>query len=118
MGEFWVCLLLQGKGNCLWWRPLPLYVALLLPTAPPSPPLPGPTPWPQALLGGITNVMETLKNEGVPSPAIRAVAGAALRYVDGELLNALLMRRDCCSVSAAKVGSSGGGGGSNVLRFL
>lgn len=25
-------------------------------------------------------------------------------YVDAELLNALLLRRDCCSVSAAKVG--------------
>ncbi len=27
------------------------------------------------------------------------------RYIDGELLNALLLRRDCCSVSAAKVGA-------------
>ena len=25
-------------------------------------------------------------------------------YIDAELLNALLLRRDCCSVSAAKVG--------------
>lgn len=62
------------------------------------------SPVPQALLGGISNVLEALRAEGVPAAAVRAVACACLRFVDGELLNALLLRRDCCSVSAAKVG--------------
>lgn len=57
----------------------------------------------QALLGALTNVVETLRGEGVPPPAVRALAAACLRFVDAELLNALLLRRDCCSVSAARV---------------
>jgi hypothetical protein len=68
---------------------------------PPITPVP---PVPQALVGGISNVLEALRAEGVPAPAVRAVAWACLRFIDGELLNALLLRRDCCSVSAAKVG--------------
>lgn len=56
----------------------------------------------QSLLGGITNVVDALKKEGVPPPAVRAVVYAALRFVDGELFNALLMRRECCSISGAK----------------
>jgi myosin-5 len=56
----------------------------------------------RALLGGIANVVEVLRTQGVPAAAIRAVVWATLRYIDGELLNALLLRRDCCSVSAAK----------------
>ena len=57
----------------------------------------------QGLLGGLSNVLETLRGEGVPPPACRAVVHAALRYVDAELLNALMLRRDCCSISAIKV---------------
>ena len=57
----------------------------------------------QGLLGGLSNVLETLRGEGVPPPACRAVVHAALRYVDAELLNALMLRRDCCSISAVKV---------------
>jgi myosin-5 len=56
----------------------------------------------RALLGGIANVVEVLRTQGVPAAAVRAVVWATLRYIDGELLNALLLRRDCCSVSAAK----------------
>eukprot|EP00887_Chlorella_sp_A99_P002927 scaffold24.g2927.t1 len=44
---------------------------------------------------------------GVPPPAVRAVCWACLRYLDGQLLNALLLRRDCCSVSAAKALQAG-----------
>ncbi|KAI3425379.1 hypothetical protein D9Q98_009143 [Chlorella vulgaris] len=64
------------------------------------------SPW-QALLGSVSNVLDTLRVEGVPAPAVRAVAWACLRYIDGELLNALLLRRDCCSVSAAKALQAG-----------
>jgi myosin V len=56
----------------------------------------------RALLGGIANMVEVLRAQGVPAAAVRAVVWATLRYIDGELLNALLLRRDCCSVSAAK----------------
>ena len=51
----------------------------------------------------MSNILEILGDEGVPAPALRAVTWAMLRYIDAELLNALLLRRDCCSVSAAKV---------------
>jgi myosin-5 len=64
------------------------------------------SPW-RALLGGVSNVLESLRAEGVPAPAVRAVAWACLRYIDAELLNALLLRRDCCSVSAAKALQAG-----------
>jgi myosin V len=61
----------------------------------------------RALVGSIANVIETLKQQGVPAPAIRAITWATLRFIDGELLNALLLRRDCCSVSAAKALQTG-----------
>ncbi|KAI7836877.1 hypothetical protein COHA_009277 [Chlorella ohadii] len=64
------------------------------------------SPW-RALLGGVSNVLEALRAEGVPAPAVRAVAWACLRFIDAELLNALLLRRDCCSVSAAKALQAG-----------
>jgi hypothetical protein len=57
---------------------------------------------PQGLLGGLSNVLETLRGEGAPPAACRAVVHASLRYVDAELLNALMLRRDCCSISAVK----------------
>lgn len=57
----------------------------------------------QALLGALTNVVETLRSEGVPAPAVRALSLACLRHIDAELLNALLLRRDCCSMSGARV---------------
>ena len=56
----------------------------------------------QGRLGGLSNVLECLRGEGAPPPAVRAVVTAALRYVDAELLNALVLRRDCCSISAIK----------------
>lgn len=58
----------------------------------------------------MSNILEVLGSEGVPAPALRAVAWAMLRYIDAELLNALLLRRDCCSVSAAKVCGRGWSG--------
>ncbi|EIE22795.1 hypothetical protein COCSUDRAFT_47698 [Coccomyxa subellipsoidea C-169] len=64
------------------------------------------SPW-KGLLGGLSNVLETLKGEGAPPPACRAVVHAALRYVDAELLNALMLRRDACSISAVKALQSG-----------
>ena len=48
-------------------------------------------------------MLETLRGEGCPPPACRAVVYAALCYVDAELLNALMLRRDTCSISAVKV---------------
>ena len=47
-------------------------------------------------------MVECLRGEGAPPPAVRAVVHAALHYVDAELLNALVLRRDCCSISAIK----------------
>ncbi|KAK9865078.1 hypothetical protein WJX84_008101 [Apatococcus fuscideae] len=64
------------------------------------------SPW-KELLGSLSNVLETLRGEGAPPPACRAVVHAALRYVDAELLNALMLRRDCCSISAVKALQSG-----------
>jgi len=64
------------------------------------------SPW-KGLLGGLSNVLEALRGEGAPPPACRAVVHAALRSVDAELLNALMLRRDCCSISAAKALQAG-----------
>lgn len=61
----------------------------------------GGRPW-RTLLGGLANVSDVLRQEGLPGPAVQAVMWAALRFIDGELLNALLLRRECCSVSAAR----------------
>ena len=47
-------------------------------------------------------MLETLRGEGAPPPACRAVVHASLRYVDAELLNALMLRRDACCISAVK----------------
>lgn len=43
-----------------------------------------------------------MRGEGAPPTAVRAVVAGALCYLDAELLNALVLRRDCCSVSAVK----------------
>ena len=56
----------------------------------------------QTLLGSLSNVVETLRQEGAPPPLVKAVVTAALRYVDAELLNALMLRRDCCSTQAVR----------------
>ena len=61
----------------------------------------------RALLGSIANVIETLKSENIPSSAVKAIAWAILHFIDGELLNSLLLRRDYCSVSAAKALQTG-----------
>lgn len=59
------------------------------------------SPW-KELLGGLSNVIEIMRGEGAPPTAVRAVVAAALSYVDAELVNALVLRRDCCSISAVK----------------
>ena len=64
------------------------------------------SPW-KGLLGGLSNVLETLRGEGAPPPACRSVVTAALRALDAHLLNALLLRRDCCSTSAVKALAAG-----------
>ena len=64
------------------------------------------SPW-KGLLGGLSNVLETLRGEGAPPPACQAVVTAALRALDAHLLNALLLRRDCCSTSAVKALAAG-----------
>lgn len=56
----------------------------------------------QELLGGLSNVIEIMRGEGAPPTAVRAVVAGALTYIDAELVNALVLRRDCCSVSAVK----------------
>ena len=56
----------------------------------------------QGLLGGLSNVIEVMRGEGAPPTAVRAVVAGALAYLDAELLNALVLRRDCCSLSAVK----------------
>jgi hypothetical protein len=61
----------------------------------------GARPW-RALVTGLIEVASTLTASSLPTPAVRAVMFAALRYIDGELFNALLMRRELCSVSAAR----------------
>ena len=47
-------------------------------------------------------MLEAMRTEGVPPPACQAVIFGALRYLNAELLNALVLRRDCCSTSAVK----------------
>lgn len=47
-------------------------------------------------------MIEVMRGEGAPPTAVRAVVAGALCYLDAELLNALVLRRDCCSVSAVK----------------
>ncbi|KAK9796643.1 hypothetical protein WJX73_007169 [Symbiochloris irregularis] len=64
------------------------------------------SPW-KGLLGGLSNVLETLKGEGLPPSACRAVVHGCLRYVDAELLNALMLRRETCSISAIKALQAG-----------
>lgn len=59
------------------------------------------SPW-KELLGGLSNVIEIMRGEGAPPTAVRAVVAGALSYIDAELVNALVLRRDCCSVSAVK----------------
>ena len=72
----------------------------------------------RAILGGVANIVDVLRGQGVPAPAIRAVVWATLRYIDGELLNALLLRRDCCSVSAAKALQTGLAALQDVASFV
>lgn len=72
----------------------------------------------RSILNCMSTIVEVLKEQGVPAPAVRAVVWATLRYIDGELLNALLLRRDCCSVSAARALLTGLGVLTNISRFL
>ena len=60
------------------------------------------SPW-KGLLGSLSNLIESLRGEGTPAAAVRAVVHATLSYINAELFNALLLRRDCCSISSVKV---------------
>ena len=44
-----------------------------------------------------------MRGEGSPPTAVRAVVFGALCQLDAELLNQLLVRRDCCTMSAIKI---------------
>ena len=57
----------------------------------------------QGLLGGFSNLVEVMRGEGSPPTAVRAVVFGALCQLDAELLNQLLVRRDCCTMSAIKI---------------
>lgn len=64
---------------------------------------PNPRGHAQGLLGGFSNLIEVMRGEGSPPSAVRAVVHGALCQLDAELLNQLLVRRDCCSLSAVKI---------------
>ncbi len=55
------------------------------------------------MLGGFSNLVEVMRGEGSPPTAVRAVVFGALCQLDAELLNQLLVRRDCCTMSAIKI---------------
>ncbi len=61
------------------------------------------SPFVQGLLGGFSNLVEVMRGEGSPPTAVRAVVFGALCQLDAELLNQLLVRRDCCTMSAIKI---------------
>lgn len=58
-------------------------------------------PW-ERLTGSLTNLVSALKREGLPAPAVKAITLALLGYIDGQVLNSLMLRRDCCSTSSVK----------------
>jgi hypothetical protein len=49
-------------------------------------------------------VLSTLRDDaGLPPPAVQAVLLAAMSYLNAELMNDLMTRRQSCSTSALKV---------------
>jgi myosin-5 len=54
------------------------------------------------LIGSLSNLAVTLQEENLPLPLAKAVVWATMRYIDGSLVNGILLRRDLCSVSSAK----------------
>lgn len=56
----------------------------------------------KTIIGSLTNLAITLREEKMPTPLIKSAVWATMRYIDGSILNGILMRRDLCSVSSAK----------------
>ena len=54
------------------------------------------------IIGTLTNLAVILDQQNVPNALSKAIIWAAMRFVDGTILNGLLLRRDLCSVSSAK----------------
>ena len=54
------------------------------------------------LIASLDTLVFMLLDACMPSSTAKAILWATLRYIDGTILNALLMRRELCSVSSAK----------------
>jgi len=66
-------------------------------------PAPASNPW-EDLKDALNVVLSTLRDDaGLPPPAVQAVLLAALSYLNAELMNDLMTRRQSCSTSALKV---------------
>jgi len=59
------------------------------------------------IIGSLENITLLLLDNLAPVPAVRAFLWASVRYIDGKLLNELLLRRAYCSVSSAKALKTG-----------
>lgn len=59
------------------------------------------TDW-KSIIGSLVNLSIDLKEDKLPNPLVKSALWATLRYIDGSILNGILMRRDLCSVSSAK----------------
>ena len=59
------------------------------------------------MIGSLSNLAVTLQEENLPVPLAKAVIWATMRYIDGSLVNGILLRRDLCSVSSAKALQTG-----------
>lgn len=56
----------------------------------------------KSIIGSLTNLSLALQEDKLPMPLVKSVLWATMRYIDGSILNGILMRRDLCSVSSAK----------------
>ena len=54
------------------------------------------------LIASLDTLVFMLLDACMPASTAKAILWATLRYIDGTILNALLMRRELCSVSSAK----------------
>ena len=54
------------------------------------------------LVGSIDTLIFVLLDASLPPPTTKAILFATLRWIDGTIFNALLMRRELCSVSSAR----------------
>ncbi len=56
----------------------------------------------KSIIGSLTNLSISLQEKKLPMPLVKSALWATMRYIDGSILNGILMRRDLCSVSSAK----------------